>query len=78
MQKISGKEYIDVNLYRMAVVARMGIEESEFTEAEIKDYIASRGKEHFDNVLGMTKDEFTLLTLKELTRMLEEERSVRR
>ena len=78
MQKISGKEYIDANLYRMAVVARMGIEEGEFTEAEIREYIASKGKEHFDKVLGMTEDEFTLLTLKELTRMLEEERSVRR
>lgn len=78
MRKISGKEYIDVNMYRMAVVVRMGIEENEFTEAEIKDYIASKGKEHFDKALGMTEDEFTLLTLKELVGMLEEGRSAQR
>ena len=77
MREISSKEYIDINLYRMAVVVRMGIEEGEFTESEVKDYIASKGKEHFDKVLGMTEDEFTLLTLKELAEMLEE-RSVRR
>ena len=76
MQKLSSKKYIDTNLYRMAVVARMGIKEGEFTQAEVAEYIATKGKEHFDKVLGMTDDEFTLLTLKELAHALEERRTL--
>ena len=74
MQKRTSKEYIKRELFRMAMATRMGIDDGEFTEEEAKELIAREGGEVFDKVLNMTKDEFLLLKLKELARIVEERR----
>ena len=68
----SNKDFLDISLYRMAVVARMGITDGEFTEEECRAYIAEKGQEHFKKVLEMPNDEFLMLTLKELLGCIEE------
>ena len=77
MKEVSGKKFIERNLYRMAIVARMGIDDGEFTQEEITELIATKGSEVFNRVLGMSDMEFTLLKLKELATLLEKERRER-
>lgn len=77
VQKITSKEFIERELFRLTVATRIGIEDGEFTEEEAKELIADVGGKMFNKVLSLTDDEFMLLKLKELTKMLEE-RSVQR
>ena len=77
MQVKTSKAYIKQELFGLAMVTRMGIEDGEFTEEEAKELIAKHGGEAFDKVLSMTNDEFMLLKLKELAKLLEERRKSR-
>lgn len=62
----SRTEFIEDSFYRIAVISRMMVDNGEFTEQEMRNFIAEKGNEQFNQIFGMSKGAFGLLLLKEL------------
>lgn len=62
------KELISMQLRRTAVVARLGIESNEWTQAEAEEFIKECGNEHFNNILTMGKGEFMITAMEDALR----------
>ena len=66
MDEIKGKDMITKYLDRIGIVARIGVEDGEFTKDEILEYISTYGNEKIDGTLNMGDAEFAVVAMMEV------------
>ena len=66
MDEIKGKDMITKYLDRIGIVARIGVEDGEFTKDEILGYISAYGNEKIEGTLNMGDAEFAVLAMMEI------------
>lgn len=62
------KEYIKETLHRVVVIARIMTEESDWTEDDVRAFIAAVGNTEFNKVFGATEREFMMIAMSDLLR----------
>lgn len=65
MDEIKSKDMTTGYLDRIGIVARIGIEDGEFTRDEILEYIGAYGNKKIEGTLNMGRAEFAVMAMME-------------